>query len=63
MKLKDSVATETFISEGGYYTLRQENYCNETQIVSLTPSQMLLVISDMQKWLSDESWQSDVIED
>jgi len=63
MKLKEAIATETFISEGGYYTIKQEDYCNHDHIVSLTPAQMALIITDMQKWLADESWHGDVLEE
>lgn len=60
MKLKASLETETFISEAGYYTLKQENFMDENQIISLTPTQMTYIIRDMQEWLSDQSWYSDV---
>lgn len=60
MKLKASLETETFISEAGYYTLKQENFMDENQIISLTPAQMAHIIRDMQEWLSDQSWYSDV---
>lgn len=60
MKLKACLETETFISEAGYYTLKQENFMDENQIISLTPTQMTYIIRDMQEWLSDQSWYSDV---
>lgn len=63
MKLKDSLATETFISEAGYYTLKQENFLDENQIIALTPAQMAHIIKDMQDWLVDQSWYSDVVEE
>lgn len=61
MKLKDSLATETFISEAGYYTLKQENFMGEDQVISLTPTQMAHIIKDMQDWLVDSSWYSDLV--
>lgn len=63
MKLKASHETETFISEAGYYTLKQENFLDEDQIISLTPAQMAHVIKDMQDWLVDQSWHSDLVEE
>lgn len=60
MKLKASLETETFISEAGYYTLKQENFMDENQIISLTPAQMVHIIRDMQEWLSDPSWYSEM---
>jgi hypothetical protein len=61
MKLKASIETETFISEAGYYTLKQENFLDEDQIISLTPAQMAHIIIDMQSWLADKSWYEDVV--
>lgn len=62
MKLKESLATETFISEAGYYTIKQENFLDEDQIICLTPSQMAHIIKDMQFWLADQSWNNEVSE-
>ena len=63
MKLKASIETEAFISEAGYYTLKQANYLDEVQVVSLTPTQMRQVISDMESYLQDVSWYQDVSEE
>ena len=63
MKLKESVETETFISRSGYYTIKQERPLDDDHIVSLTPAQMRHIIKDMQEWLKDESWHSDLAEE
>lgn len=57
MKLKESYATETFVSTAGYYTIKQPNQmADDDSIIMLTPEQMRLVMADMQEWLKDSSW-------
>ena len=63
MKLKRSLETETFVSQGGFYTIKQEDFLGEEQWVSLTPSQMRKVIRNMREWLKDTSWFNEVEED
>lgn len=63
MKIKESLETETFISQGGYYTIKQPSIVTDDQIVSLTPAQMVHIIKDMQDWLVDQSWHSELSEE
>lgn len=59
MKLKPSDETETFISEAGYYVIKQCTAMGEDSVVCLTASQVALVIEDMRKCMDDLSWQSE----
>ncbi len=60
MKLKGTLETETFISEGGYYVIKQQDLMDQRQVIRLTPVQMHHIIKDMQNWFEDESWYSDL---
>ena len=53
--------TETFVSENGYYVIKQEDLLEEDQIVALTPEQMKHIVSDMQAHLADQNWFSAVV--
>lgn len=60
MKIKASFETETYVSEGGYYVIKQENSEQDQQTVLLTPPQLRLIMKDMRKALSDTDWFSQV---
>jgi len=53
MKLKQTFETETYISEGGYYAIKQD----DEAIVLLSPEQLRLLIADMSEAISgDADW-------
>jgi len=63
MKLKETVATLTFISESGYYVISQPEVCSHTgdtiySNIVLSPEQMRPIIVDMESKLlyADEWW-------
>jgi hypothetical protein len=59
MKLKAVYETETYISEGGYYVIKQRDTSyGENNAVSLSPSQLKELIADMTKHHVDSSWWS-----
>ena len=49
MKLKSTVATETYLTAGGYYAIAQDD--GQTCVVLLSPDQMKELIADMQEKL------------
>ena len=57
MKLKEAMATETFISDGGYYVISQTGYSEES-IVLLSLDQIRHIIKNMRQALktSKEWW-------
>lgn len=58
MKLKAAFATEVFINEPGYLTIKQDDPMgNDPAIVMLTPEQAELVVREMRRLLEDKaSW-------
>ena len=57
MKLKAVFETETYISEGGYYVIKQtDQFYGEEAVVMLSPSQLKVLIDDMTKHYVDSSW-------
>lgn len=63
MKLTKAYETETYISDGGYYCIRQEEWPDGEAVVLLTPAQMRQVIQDMERMLENTSWFSDQVEE
>lgn len=52
MKLKPEYETECYITESGYYAIKQPHpYGEDDSIALLTKSQVQKVIKDMQEWL------------
>jgi hypothetical protein len=49
MKLKQAFETETYVSDSGYYVIEQDDGEGGKDIVFLTRSQLLKVISDMKE--------------
>ncbi len=56
MKIKQAYATETYVSQAGYYVIKQEDEF-ENRMAVLTSEQMKLLIKDMQDHLDDMSWE------
>lgn len=63
MKLRATYETETYISAGGHYAIRQVNSLDEEAIVCLSPDQMRLLVADMQEHLKDIGWWADAVEE
>jgi len=63
MKIRATYETETYISQGGYFTIRQIDGLGEESILCLSPDQMRLLVANMQKELEDISWWADAIEE
>lgn len=56
-KLKAAFETEIYISDGGYFVLKQDDPLSDESIhVCLTPEQMRVVIREMQEALEDTCW-------
>lgn len=51
MKLKPEYETECYITEDGYYLIKQPNPIDDDAVVLLTKSQVEKVISDMRDCL------------
>jgi hypothetical protein len=56
MRLKASYETESYISKGGYYAIKQVDPMQEEQIVLLSPTQLRKLAEDIQEALGDETW-------
>ena len=57
MKLKAHYETETYLTDGGYYAIRQDDPLGgDPAIVLLTPTQMQALIDDFEENLKDTSW-------
>lgn len=63
MKLKDTLATLTYVTAGGYYVILQTSVCeytgeDEDMRIILSPEQMRLIVADMETTLlsADEWW-------
>ena len=61
MKLRAEEETDTYISETGYYCIKQSQEDNDV-IVCLSPSQVTHIITDMKKRakLLSEHWEEDI---
>lgn len=63
MKLKEAMATETFVSEGGYYVIAQAGYSKEARVL-LSPDQIRHIIKNMRQALkTSKEWWFDTLED
>lgn len=56
MKLKKTYETECYISDGGYYVIRQDDDYAMPGMVLLSPSQMQNIINHMTETAIDPSW-------
>lgn len=57
MKLKASYETETYISEGGYYVIKQtDNIHDEESVIKLSPAQLKELIPDMTAHYVNSNW-------
>ena len=57
MRLKQTFETECYISEGGYYVIKQENPGEELDsTILLSPLQVESLIKHMQESMMDTSW-------
>ena len=57
MKLKSTYETECYISEGGYYVIKQiDSYTHEEMQIVLAPQQMQFIINHMTQAIIDPSW-------
>lgn len=61
MKIRATFETETYISQGGYFVIRQIDSLGEESLVMLSPGQMQLLVDDMKATIQDSSWWSDAI--
>lgn len=59
MKLKASYETETYLTEGGHYGVKQTGWDGEESCILLTPSQMRCLVRDFEEALEDDSWFSE----
>ena len=60
MKIRATYETETYICQGGYFAIKQDQ-CGEDQIIMLSPSQCELVIEEMKKAVAEQGWWSDAV--
>ena len=57
MRLKQTFETECYISEGGYYVIKQENPGEDLDsTILLSPLQVESLIKHMQESMMDTSW-------
>lgn len=56
MKLKRQLETETYISDGGYYCIKQKDPENCDSIVILSPAQMDAIHADMVQYILNQDW-------
>lgn len=57
MKLKAVYETETYISEGGYYVIKQtDNIYDEESVIKLSPAQLKELIADMTAHYVNSNW-------
>lgn len=63
MKIRATYETETYLSESGYFAVRQERHNEEDQIVLLSPSQLTLLIEEMKLAVQDQEWWTDAVTD
>lgn len=56
MKLKASYETEAYLSQGGYYAIKQLDWDGREQVILLTPAQLEAISEDMKAALVDPSW-------
>lgn len=60
MKLRATHETETYISQNGYFAIRQERH-NEEQIVLLSPSQLAMLLEEIKLAVQEQEWWTDAI--
>jgi hypothetical protein len=66
MKLKAHFETETYMTEGGYYAIKQDDYMGgrEPSLILLKPDQIRALIKDMQEALKHlELFNGDEVEE
>jgi hypothetical protein len=57
MKLKAVYETEAYVSEGGYYVIKQtDQFYGEESVILLSPSQLKELIADMTEHYVNSSW-------
>lgn len=57
MKLKAVLETETYISDGGYYAIKQiDRTYGDESVVILSPSQLKELIADMTTHYVNSDW-------
>ncbi|MGF6856020.1 hypothetical protein [Paraburkholderia sp. CI3] len=56
IKLKATLETEVYISQGGYLAINQENNIGEESTVILSPDQARVVVKEIERQLEDTSW-------
>lgn len=61
MKIRATYETETYLSQGGHFSIKQLDGIGDESIICLSPDQMRLLVTEMQKWLEDTSWWVDAI--
>ena len=47
MKLKQAYATETYVSDSGYYVISQDDGHGSTDVVILSRNQVFMLLNDM----------------
>jgi hypothetical protein len=65
MRIKESYQTEAYISEGGYYVIRQPDPLGgQDAVILLAPDQIRVILKDMQESLEIENeWWAPVIQE
>ena len=59
MKLQEAYETETFITVGGHYAIKQKSYLgDDDMLILLTRAQVCSVIKDMRECLEIQQWES-----
>lgn len=57
MKLQEAYETETFITVGGHYAIKQKSYLgDEDMLILLTRAQVSSVLKDMRESLKIPQW-------
>ena len=58
MKLQEAYETETFITVGGHYAIKQKSYLgDDDMLILLTRAQVCSVIKDMRECLEIQQWE------
>ena len=60
MKIKVQYETETYISEGGYYCIRQD-HMGEESLVMLSPLQCRILARELSKAAKGSAWWQDIV--
>ena len=60
MKLQEAYETETFITVGGHYAIKQKSHLGggDDMLILLTRAQVCSVIKDMRECLEIQQWES-----